>query len=165
MAAEAAAIFKALGNLCPKDLAYSFYLSGEKCLLDSLEMFRKIGDPFFICEMLLFLTQTSRWKGELALARAYAEEGLRLDRETGDQDGEGGKLWELGMLEFLEGNLPQAREDFQASQACHYAAGSEEVYPFLYRFYAWLALAQGDVQQARQYSQAQLTAGTAHFIP
>jgi len=128
-------------------------------------MFRKIGDPFFICEMLLFLTQTSRWKGELALARVYAEESLRVNRETGDRDGEGGELWEVGMLELLWGNLRQAREYFQASQACFYATGSEEVYPFLFRFYAWIALVQGEVQQARQYSQTQLAAGTEYFIP
>ena len=165
MGKEAAAIFKSLGNLCPKDLAYSLYLSGEKSLLDCLEMFRKIGDPFFICEMLLFLTQTSRWKGELVQARAYAEENLRLNRETGDQAGEGGELWELGMVDFLEGNLFQAKKDFQASQACHYETGSEEVYPFLYRFYAWIALAQGEVQQAIQFSQTQLTAGREYYIP
>ena len=29
MAVEAATIFKSLGNLCPKDLAYSMHLSGE----------------------------------------------------------------------------------------------------------------------------------------
>ena len=49
----------------PKDLAYSIYLSKEKGLLECLEMFRKIGDPFFIAEMLLFLTQAARWRGEL----------------------------------------------------------------------------------------------------
>ncbi len=165
MAAEAATIFKSLGNLCPNHLAYSLYLSKEKGLPECLELFRKIGDPFFIPEMLLFLTQTTRWRGELTQARAYAAEGLRLDRETGDQDGESAKLWELGMLEFLEGNLQQAREDFQASQACCHVAGSEEIYPFLYRFYAWISLVQGDVQQAIQFSQAQLAAGNQNFTP
>ena len=165
MAAEAAAIFRSLGDMCPKDLGYSIYLSEEKDLLECLEMFREIGDPFFIAEMLLFLTQAARRRGELAQAMAYVEEGLRLDREVVDLDGEGGKLWELGMLEFLEGDLTQARADFQASQACCEEAGSEEIYPLLYRFYAWMALAAGDVQQAVQYSQAQLTAGTRHFIP
>ena len=93
------------------------------------------------------------------------EEGIRLQREAGDLDGWADKLWELGMLEFLEGNLTQARADFEASQACCEEAGSEEVYPLLYRFYAWMALAAGDVEQAVQYSQAQLAAGTRHFIP
>ena len=166
MGEEAAAIFKSLGNLCPKDLAYSLYLSGEKSPLDCLEMFRKIGESFFICEMLLFLTQISRWKGELAQARAYNEESLRLNRQIlFDQDGEGSALWEKGMLEFLEGNLHQAKKDFQASQVCHSAAGSKEVYPFLYRFHAWIALAQGEVQQAIQFSQMQLTAGREYYIP
>ncbi len=165
MAAEAAAIFKSLGDLCPNDLAYSFYLCKEKSPLECLELFRKTGDPFFIPEMLLFLTQTSRRRGELAQARAYVVEGILLRREAGDWEGEGGKLWELGMLEFLEGNLSQARADFEASQACCDESGSEEVYPFLYRFFAWMALAEGDVEQAVQYSQAQLAAGTRHFTP
>jgi tetratricopeptide (TPR) repeat protein len=91
---------------------------------------------------------------------------LRLNRQIlFDQDGEGGALWEKGMLEFLEGNFNQAKKDFQASQACHGEAGSEEVYPFLYRFYAWIALAQGEVQQAIQFSQAQLTAAREYYIP
>ena len=84
--------------------------------------------------MLLFLTQTSRRRGELAQARAYVEEGLRVDREAGDRDGEGGKLWELGMLEFLEGNLPQARADFQASQACCDEAGQRGSLSFVVPF-------------------------------
>lgn len=151
--------------MCPKDLAYSVYLSGEKSLLDNLEMFRKIGDSFYICEMLLFLTQTSRWNGELVKARTYIEENLRLNRESGDKNSEESGLWELGMLEFLEGNLRQAREDFQTSQACSAEAGSEEIYPFLDRFFAWIALVQGDNRVAIQYSQAQLAAGSRHFIP
>ncbi len=113
--------------------------------------------------MLLFLTQTSRWKGELAQARAYAEEGLQLEQETGTHGGKSAKLWELGMLEFLEGNFPQAREDFLVSQACLYETG--EIFPFLYRFYAWMALVQGEVQQALQYSQVELTASTEYYIP
>ena len=88
-----------------------------------------------------------------------------MDREAGDQDGSAAKLWELGMLEFLEGNHPQARADFQASQACCEESGSEEIYPLLYRFFAWMALVEGDVQQAVAYSQAQLAAGSRHFIP
>ena len=165
MAVEAAAIFKSLGDLYPNDLAYSLYLCKKKSPLECLEMFRKTGEPFFIGEMLLFLTQTSRRRGELAQARTYVEEGLRVDREVVDRDGESSKLWELGMLEFLEGNLSQARADFQASQACCDEAGSEEIYPLLYRFYAWMALVEGDMQQALAYSQAQLAAGSRHFIP
>ena len=165
MAAEAVTIFKTLGDDCPNDLAYSYYLSKEKSPLECLELFRKNGHPFFIAEMLLFLTQAARRGGELAQARIYAEEGLRVDRAAGDQVGEGAKLWELGMLEFMEGNLTQARADFQTSQDRHAEAGSEEIYPFLYRFKAWIALVEGDLPQAIQYSQAQLDASTRHFIP
>ena len=165
MASEAVTIFKPLGEQCPNDLAYSLYLSKEKSPLECLELFRKTGHPFFIGEMLLFLTQAARRRGDLTQARIYVGEGLRVDREAGDQVGQGAKLWELGMLEYLEGNLAQARADFQASQACHDEAGSEEIYPFLYRFYAWMALVEGDMQQALAYSQAQLAAGTRHFIP
>ena len=165
MAAEAATIFRSLGGGCSKDLVYSLYLCQEKGPLECLELFRKIGDPFFIAEMLLFLTQVARRRGELTQARIYAEEGLRVNREAGDQDGEGGKLWELGMLEFLAGNLARARADFQASQACHAASGNVEVTPFLHHFFAWMALVEGDVQQAVQYSQAQLAAGSRHFAP
>jgi predicted ATPase len=163
--AEAAVIFESLGALYPTDLAYADYLSGEKSLLESLEMFRKIGVRFFISEMLLFLCQTSRWKGAFDQARTYAEEGLGLDRETGDESGEGGKLWELGMLEFLAGNLSQAMENFQNSQVCHFQSGSEEVHPFVYRFFAWIALVQDDIPLARQYSQMQLNLGSQYFIP
>jgi predicted ATPase/DNA-binding CsgD family transcriptional regulator len=165
MAAEAANIFRSMGDLCMKDLGYSIHLSKEKGLLECLEMFRKIDEPFFIGEMLMSLTQTSRWRGELGQARAYVLEGLQVNREEGDRDGEGGKLWELGMLEFLEGNHAQARADFEASQACQDAAEVDEIYPFLYRFYAWIALVEGDIQQAVQYSQAQLSAGSRHFTP
>ncbi len=165
-ATEAAAIFKSLGNLCPKDLAYSLYLSGERIPLDCLEMFRKIGDPFFICEMLLFLTQISRWKGELVQARAYNEESLRLNRQIlVDQDGEGSALWEKGMLEFLEGNLHQAKKDFQASQACHSEAGSKEVYPFFTVSMPGSPWQNVMYQQAIQFSQTQLTAGREYYIP
>ncbi len=162
---EAVAIFKSLGNLCPDDLAYSYYLSKEKSLLECLGMFRKTGHSFFISEMLIFLAQAARWRGEFSQAKVYLEEGLRLDREIDNLDGEDCKLWELGMLEFLDGNIRQAIEDFQASQACSYEAGSEEIYPFLYRFFAWIALVQGDIQQAIQYSQAQLIASTQHYTP
>jgi predicted ATPase/DNA-binding CsgD family transcriptional regulator len=165
MGREAAGIFKSLGNLCLKDLAYSYYLSKEKSLLECLENFRNLNEPFYICEMLLFLTQNSRWRGEFKQARAYAEERVNMIQKMGDIEGGASGLWELGMLEFLEGNLRLARENFLSSQACCNENGSEEVYPFLYRFFAWIALVRGDVQEAIHYSQAQLTAGNRYFTP
>ncbi len=87
-------------------------------------MFREIGDYFFLGETLLLFCQISRWSGDFKQARAYAEEGLRLDLEAGDKMAEQAKLWELGMLNFLEGNLQQATADFQASQARCYDLGA-----------------------------------------
>ena len=165
MAAEAVMIFKPLSDMCPNDLVYSYYLSKEKDPQECLELFRKTGHPFFIGEMLLILINTSRINGDLSKSRTYAAEGLRVDREAGDLDGEGAKLRELGMLEFLEGNFAQARACFQANQTCCEESGNEEFYPFLYRFFAWMALAKGDMQQAVAYSQAQLAASTQHYIP
>lgn len=69
------------------------------------------------------------------------------------------------MLDFLDGNDHQALLDFQASQACYDEQEVDEVYPFVYRFYAWIALVQGDVPHAIQYSQAELTASREHFTP
>jgi predicted ATPase/DNA-binding CsgD family transcriptional regulator len=165
MGAEAAGIFKSLGELYAQDLAYSLYLSDENGPLECLEMFRKVNAPFLMSEMVLFLSQKSRWNGELPKARSYAKERWRLSQEMGDQEGETAGLWELGLLEFLAGHLEQAGEYFRASQACCYAAGSEEFFSIFNRFYAWIALAQGDIQQAIQYSQAQLAASSQYFVP
>jgi tetratricopeptide (TPR) repeat protein len=165
MGAEAAAIFQSLGDLCRVDLAYSRYLSGEMEPDEGLEIFQELGETFLTCEMAGFLTQRARWRGELDLARRCAERHIQLNRAAGDRDGEASGLWELASLNLLEGNYPQALSNSQACQACFDEQDGDEIYPFPIRFYAWIALVQGDLARAIAYSQAQLNASRTRYSP
>ena len=165
MGAEAAAIFQSLGDLCPVDLAYSRYLSGEMGPDEGLAIFQELGETFLTCEMAGFLTQRARWRGELDLARRCAERHLQLNRAASDRDGESSGLWELASLDLLDGNYPQALSNAQACQACYDEQDGDEIYPFPIRFYAWIALLQGDLAKAIVYSQAQLSASRRRYSP
>ena len=72
-------------------------------------------------------------------------------------------LWELGLLEFLQGDVTQAVAFFKASRAL-LQASNQEFYAFVIRFQAWIALAQGAPYEAIRFSQEELDAGQEYSI-
>ena len=164
LAAQAVDILEALGDPLPADLIISYHLSGQKNHFECLELFRKIDARFYMGEMLFYMSHTLRRQGDYAQARIYLEESLQLHRGLGDQDGEAGALWGLGMLDFLEGRTEQAQADFLASRASYLACGSEEMSLLVNRFQAWMALARGDLAQASHHSRLYWEQTSANFI-
>lgn len=152
---ESVAIFQAFGDLYPKDLAYSLYLSGVMSFQEGVELFRKVRDQFHLTEGLFHLAASLLRNGDFVQARIYFEERQNLCKDREDLEGEGCGLWELGLLEFLLGNIIQAIDYFKASRAL-LQASNQEFYAFVVRFQAWIALTQGETYEAIQLSQEEL---------
>ena len=165
MAAEAVIIFKPLRDMCPNDLVYSYYLSKEKDPLECLELFRKTGHPFFIGEMLLILTNTSvemenSQNPELTWKKGYGWIGKQAIGTAKAASCGNWACWN-----FWKATWCKLEPILRPARPVTLESGNEEMYTFTQRFFAWMALAQGDMQQAVQYSRAQLAAGTHYFIP
>jgi tetratricopeptide (TPR) repeat protein len=160
---ESVAIFKAFGDVYLKDLAYSLYLSGTMDFQESVELFRKVGDQFYLTEVLFHLAAALLRSGDLVQARIYFEERQELCKEREDLEGEGFGLWELGLLDFLQGNTNRAVEFFIASRAL-LRASNQEFFAFVIRFQAWIALAQGYPDEAIRFSEKELAAAQEYAI-
>lgn len=132
---ESVAIFQSFGDLYPKDLAYSLYLSGTIDFQESVELFRKVGDQFYLTEVLFHLAATLVRSGELVRARIYLEERQEICKEREDLEGLGFGFLELGLLDFLQANTKQAIEFFKESRAL-LQASNQEFATFVIRFQA-----------------------------
>ena len=160
---ESIRIFQSLGDEYSLDLTYASYLSGGISFQDSLELFRKFGEKFYIAEVLFHLASWLLRKGDLVQARAYFEECQALCKEREDLEGQGFVFWELGLLEFLLGNNDQALELFNSSRR-YLKTSNKEFYIWVLRFQAWNALVKGDIDEAIQYSEDELVGGQENGI-
>ena len=77
--------------------------------------------------LLRMLTYYMKDKGYIPQAMAYAQENLALKQKMGDKDGEAMALFDLVTLEFMQGNLDQAVEHWDASQRCLQAVENIEM--------------------------------------
>ena len=149
-AEEAVEIFTGMGETYCLDRAKALVFSGQMDLLDVLQIFREIGDPFYLTYILWELAVGAQQEGNLLLARQYLEESLALNREIGYCDGEGSVLLFLGRLAFLLGDPIYAVEKINSAAKCFTAAGSIGKDHYHIQALALCALAQGDYQQAEQ---------------
>ena len=152
------------GELGEEALSYQpfvlFYeVSSEEEARDCLAMARRVGDDFHSAESLRMLTYYKLDKGCIPQATAYAQENLALKQKMGDKDGEAMALFDLGTLEFMQGNLEQAAENWDASQRCLHAVKNIEMALFFSGYPVRAALVQGEYRQALQIGEAQLAAG------
>ena len=137
-----------------------FYdVSSEEEARDCLAMSRKVGDDFYTSESLRMLTYYRMDKGCIPQAVAYAQENLAFKQKIGDIDGEAMALFDLGTLEFMQGNLEQAVEHWDESQRCLQTVENIEFALFFSGYPARAALVRGDYRRALQIGEAQLAAG------
>lgn len=158
---ESADIFQSFGDQYTNELTYSLYLTGQLDFQQSLELFRLTGEQFYITEVLFHLAAALLRSGDLPQAKIYFEERQALCRKREDLEGQGCGLWELGLLEFLQGNIRQAIEFFEMSRV-FLEASNQEFSAFTLRFQAWVALSQGNIQEAIHFSQLELSIAREH---
>jgi predicted ATPase len=87
--------------------------------------------------------------GEMALARAWAEEALALNREFGDEHSEAQSLWQLGYINVEEGELSTAEKMLERSRELFRRAGDETSVRWVSRTLAFAYLTMGDKDRAR----------------
>ena len=145
---EAVEIFTAMGETYHLDRTIALVYSGQMDLVEVLQIFREIGDRFYLTHILWELAEGAVQEGNLPQARQYLEESLALIREIGYCEGEGSVLLLLGKLAFWLGDPTRAVEMINSAAKCFTAAGSIGKNHFHIRQLALIALAQGDYQQA-----------------
>ncbi len=143
---EAAAIFEKLGDDFKIDLACSLFLGGQIANRDALMQFRKIGDPYYIALALDQLVAENLRTGDLAEARALAEQCLELNRRIGLLGNLVGNLHEIAELELLDSNPLKALELFNASRDITISFATPFQYETIY--IPWIAVIQGHYAEA-----------------
>ena len=158
---EGLEIFRELGEQALRYQPFAMFCaqSSEEEAKDCLAMSRKVGDDFYTSELLRMLTHYRMDKGCIPQAMAYAQENLALKQKIGDKDGEAMALFDLGILEFLQGNLKQAVERWDDSQHCLQAVENTEMALLFSSYPVKAALVQGDYRRVLQIGEAQLAAG------
>jgi tetratricopeptide (TPR) repeat protein len=99
------------------------------------------------------------WAGTLAVysdpgaALALQEESLALWRETGDERGIGYTLCELGIAEYMLGDLDRARPRMEAGIAMLRDAGDTLSLARALYWYTLIPLSEGDLESARTHTE------------
>jgi predicted ATPase len=87
--------------------------------------------------------------GEMALARAWANEALELHRRFADEKGEANSLWQLGYINVEEGDLSTAEEMLDRARQLFRRTGDETSLRWVSRTLAFAYLTMGDNDRAR----------------
>src|SRR6266852_4362795 len=82
--------------------------SAASLLAESLQCLEQLGDRRGIAVSTLYLATLARYRKEYSTARSMAQESLSVAQRMGDRVTYGISLSELGMLDFLLGNLRDA---------------------------------------------------------
>jgi predicted ATPase/class 3 adenylate cyclase len=125
---ESVAIFQELGEGGRQGLAGALqHLAGvtddgkqkQAMYEESLDIARKLEDPFSIAQGLQELGWLRLGEGRFEEAKVFFDENLALRRELDDLDGIGFALLGLGNLEGMQGHYERAKELYAESLACY----------------------------------------------
>ena len=150
LAREAAATFAALGQPYRLDWAIALLWSRDRDIQELLAIFRQMGDPFWISNVLWQAQLEAVEKGNFSQARDHLEESLRITRALGYTEGQGSILLHLGQLEFWLGNPARALTILQSAHECFLASGSIGKATVHLAYLAEISLSQGDYPQAEE---------------
>ena len=109
--ARAKALMSA-GNLAS---AQGDYARASSVLLESLELFRQLGDKVRIASTLKNLGNDARLQGNYDAAYTYFEEGLQIARELGNRQETGTMLGDIGIVAQSLGDQEAARAYYEES--------------------------------------------------
>jgi predicted ATPase/class 3 adenylate cyclase len=84
----------------------------RKLFIESRQMFEQLGNTRGVADALSFLSNFTRYDGDLSLARSQAEKSLHMHQEIGDLFGLMDSLHELGRAALEMGDLDVARSCF-----------------------------------------------------
>lgn len=91
------------------------YDEGKRYLTESLEMFQELKENLWVCRTCYLLAETNVADGDLEVAKALWNRGLKLCRQENDKWQIAWGLEGLGHVERLEGRLERASEYYLES--------------------------------------------------
>jgi len=145
--AEVATDLRAKALLAAARLAFiqSHYDQGEALALESLALFRELGDRRGIALSLDRLGMAAWRRGDFRAARVLMEEDLALFREVGDQDRVAWSFFTLGLLNNKQGEYTRACALFEKSLTLFRELGNKRgIAASLTQLAGTLFVSQGD---------------------
>jgi predicted ATPase/class 3 adenylate cyclase/DNA-binding CsgD family transcriptional regulator len=127
-------------------------------LADAIELARAVGDRWTVSQILPWQAFAAFAAGDPVAARAAADEGRDLAEAIGDGFGSRFCRWDLGMAQWISGDLPAAVAQFgeliAEAEATHDAVNKTRSLFGL----AWALAHQGDTGAARAAADASIEA-------
>ncbi|MCC6568243.1 MAG: hypothetical protein IT315_03295, partial [Anaerolineales bacterium] len=159
----------ALGNLAEVALAQRNYPQAQNFAAESLALYQALADKHGVATALRSSSIARHNRGDLAQARVESEQGAAIFRELGDR---GCLLLTLAALArqlHHLGELPHAADVIREARTFLNEVGQEMIATGVFDVYGRIALAQGDLEQARkQFADGlrfQQNIKDAHFVP
>ncbi len=116
-----------------------------------LQLFRKLGNRWGICETLTWLGMALLKQGDLQQATVALQESLALARQAHDTNEIAFSLWQLGNTILAQGNCEQAVAFLEESLALYREIKQQQGVIWLISSLGKAVLQKGDIQQATSY--------------
>jgi len=159
----------ALGNLAEAALAQRNYPKAQNFAAESLALYQALADKHGVATALRSSSIARHNRGDLAQARVESEQSAAIFRELSDR---GCLLLALAALArqlHHLGELPHAADVIREARMFLNEVGQEMIATGVFDVYGRVALAQGDLEQARkQFADGlrfQQNIKDAHFVP
>lgn len=133
------------------------YAQAISLVEESLQLFRKIGNRWGICEALTWMGLSLIFQGDHQKAIAPLQESLALAQQTQDGNEIGFALWQLGRAAMARGDYSQATTFMKESLALYRELKLFGGVTFLLGDLGRASLGQGNYQQAAFHYREALT--------
>ncbi|MCA9756668.1 MAG: protein kinase [Candidatus Eisenbacteria bacterium] len=143
------------------DLAHVAHVAGRldetrEHLEAALELHRAIGDRTGEARILLNIAAWAIDTSHVAIARKCCDDALEILVRHGPRSLESIAIFKRGVLHQLDGRLPEARADFEASLVIDRALRDRGAEATALHRIGCVLLSEGDLQQALEYLEAAL---------
>jgi non-specific serine/threonine protein kinase len=127
------------------------YADARKCLEESLEVSRLLGDKRGIAAVLQPLGMAAQGEGDFARAQSFLEEALEAARLRGDKQQIAAAVNTLAQLRFLQGGLDNSEKLFQEVLSLARELGDAEAIAIAHINLAMVSIARGSPELAGEF--------------
>jgi len=122
----------------------------------ALELYAGVGELKLVASMYSWQSIAAARLGDLALAFSLRQKSLEEFRRINDAGGTAWACWELGELQRIQGNLPAARESYEAALTIFQDHQMKQGVGYYHRGRGEVAFGQGDLAAARHHYEQSL---------